>query len=243
MDGPPFATEVPGEGRAGRVVHLLHLRKTGGTALWHAIEPHARTDRYAIVHHPHVTLLRDVPLGEHAIFFLRDPLTRFVSGFYSRQRKGRPRFDRTWTPGERETFERFRSPNELASTLSSPDEAERELARRAIGAVPPLRSMLTWLESETYLFSRLPDIFYIGFQETLNEDFDRLKLKLGLPADLRLSDDEVIAHRNPAYLDYHLDDVAVANLRARYEADLRLLDFCRAHAAEVNGRPASVQGA
>ena len=74
----------------------------------------------------------------------------------------------------------------------------------------------------------LPEIFYIGFQETLNEDFEHLKQKLGLPAHLRLSDDEVAAHRNPAHLDYHLDDLAVANLRAWYETDQRMLDFCRA---------------
>jgi hypothetical protein len=234
-------TDAPGERHSGLVVHLLHVRKTGGTVVWHAIEPHARTDGRVIVHHPHGTLLRDVPPGEKAIFFLRDPITRFVSGFYCRQRQGRPRYDSPWKPGERVAFERFESPNDLATALSSADRVRRQHAWSAMGAIQHLCSTLTWLENEAYLRSRLPDIFYIGFQESLGEDFERIKQKLDLPADLRLTDDEVAAHRNPAHLDYHLDDVAVANLRAWYEADQSMLDYCRSLATEVNGRPACSQ--
>jgi Sulfotransferase family len=229
-------TDAPGEGRAEHVVHLLHVRKTGGTALWHALEAHARTDRRVVVHHGHGTRLRDVPPGEQAMFFLRDPIRRFVSGFYCRQRQGLPRYNSPWKPDERAAFERFQGPNELARTLSSEDDAQRDLARAAMGAIQHLCSTLTWLESEAYLLSRLPDIFYIGFQETLNEDFERLKQKLDLPAELGLTDDEISAHRNPAHLDYHLDATAVANLRAWYQADQRMLDLCRARAAEVNAR-------
>jgi hypothetical protein len=230
-------TGTLGEREPGLVVHLLHIGKTGGTALWHALEPHARTDRHVIVHHPHTTVLRDVPPGEKALFFLRDPLTRFVSGFYCRQRYGRPRYNSPWKPGERAAFERFHTPNELARDLWSPDRAQREHAWAAMGSILHMCSTLTWFESETYLRSRLLDIFYIGFQETLNEDFERLKEKFALPTSLRLTDDEVAAHRNPAHLDYRLDDLAVANLRAWYEADQRILDFCRTHAAAVNERP------
>jgi hypothetical protein len=242
-DAPLTTTVAPGELRACLVIHLLHIRKTGGSALWHAIKAHARTDRRAIIHHPHTTLLSHVPRGEKAIFFLRDPLTRFVSGFYCRQRQGLPRYDSPWKHGERAAFERFHTPNELARTLSSPHRVQRELAWAAMGNIQHLCSTLTWLESEAYLRSRLPEIFYIGFQETLNEDFEHLKQKLSLPAPLRISDDEVAAHRNPAHLDYHLDDLAVANLRAWYETDQCILDFCRTHAEELNRRAAPVQGA
>jgi hypothetical protein len=238
-DEAPGAVASGARGQRGAVrVHLLHIGKTGGTVLKHALEAHPRTSRFAIVLHDHGTRLRDVPEGEKVVFFLRDPLTRFVSGFYSRQRKGRPRHDSPWSRGERAAFERFRSPSELAIALSSPDATAQAHARRAMWAIHHLRSTLIWLESERCLASRLPDIFYIGFQETLNEDFERLKQKLGLPAGLLLSDDEVVAHKNPAHLDYRLGDLAVTNLRAWYRADQRMLDFCRAHAAEVNARPA-----
>jgi Sulfotransferase family len=224
-------------------VHVLHVPKTGGTVLKHALEAYPRTDRCAIIQHAHGTFLRDVPAGEQVIFLLRDPLTRFVSGFYSRQRNGYPRYNGSWKPGERAAFERFSSPNELARTLSSSEREQRQLAWSAMGSIQHLCSTLAWLEGEAYLRSRLPDIFYIGFQETLNQDFDYLRPKLGLPEELKLSDDEVVAHRNPAHLDYHLDDLAAANLREWYQADQRLLDFCRSHAPQVNARPASVQAA
>jgi MoaA/NifB/PqqE/SkfB family radical SAM enzyme len=222
--------------RRREVIHLLHVRKTGGTALKHALEGHLFTERYVIIGHDHPTRLRDVPLGEQAVFFLRDPLTRFVSGFYCRQRNGQPRYNSVWTTGERAAFERFQSPNELARTLSS-GGVEGELARTAMVAIQHLCSNLTWLESEEYLLSRLPDIFYIGFQETLNADFEGLRQKLGLPADLRLTDDEIAANRNPSHLEYNLDEVAVANLRDWYAADQRMVEFCRRRAAELNERP------
>ena len=219
------------------VVHLLHVPKTGGTALKHALEAPELVDSCVILQHGHSTSLRDVPPGQKAIFFLRDPLTRFVSGFYCRQRKGWPGYDSPWTRGESAAFHRFQSPNELARTLSSPDDGERELARAAMGAIQHLCSTVTCLESDTYLRSRLSDIFYIGFQETLNADFERLKQKLALPLDLRLSNEGVVGNRNPPNLDYRLDDVAVANLRTWYDSDQRILDFCREHAPEVNARP------
>lgn len=154
------------------VVHLLHIRKTGGTVLKHALDTHQLPNGCVVLQHGHETRLRDVPPGHLAIFLLRDTLTRFVSGFYCRQRKGWPRYNPKWTPGESTAFERFQSPNDLARTLSSPDDADRERARDAMGAIQHLCSTLTWLESDTYLRSRLPDMFYIGFQETLNEDFE-----------------------------------------------------------------------
>jgi hypothetical protein len=218
------------------VVHLIHVRKTGGTALKHAFDAYPRTDRYRILHHGHGTLLRDVPPSEKAIFFLRDPVARFVSGFYCRQRMGQPRYISPWTANERAAFEHFRTPNELASMLYSADESERSLAQEAMRAIQHLCSVFTWLESEAYLLSRLPDIFYIGFQETLSEDFERLKRKLGLRSELRLSEDEVLSHRRPAHLDGHLDDLAVENLRTWYETDRKIIDLCRMLSAQINGR-------
>jgi len=51
---------------------------------------------------------------------------------------------------------------------------------------------------------RAADIFFIGFQERLNKDFEAVKALLGLPADMKLPADDVQAHRNPAHLDRKL---------------------------------------
>ena len=71
------------------VVHILHIRKTGGSAVKESLGPYTMTDKFRIKLHGHSFTLKDVPKGEKVVFFLRDPFTRFVSGFYSRKRKNR----------------------------------------------------------------------------------------------------------------------------------------------------------
>jgi hypothetical protein len=57
--------------------HFLHVGKTGGTAVKHALQPIAA--RFGIVLHPHPTTLPEVPAGEFFFFFLRDPAARFAT--------------------------------------------------------------------------------------------------------------------------------------------------------------------
>ena len=85
--------------RGREVVHLLHIGKTGGTALKTALAG-AASPTHVLILEDHPTRLRSVPVGERVAFFVRDPLTRFVSGFLSRQRKGRPRYFHDWSAEE-----------------------------------------------------------------------------------------------------------------------------------------------
>lgn len=208
-------------------VHFLHLGKTGGSAVKYAIEncpnPHVR---YVLYLHPHETTLRNVPEQEKFFFFLRDPVSRFISGFYSRQRQGRPRYFMAWTPDEKLAFERFSSPNDLASALSSDDPQQKAHAEAAMRSILHVKDPYwSWFESEDYFASRLSDLFFVGFQEQLSSDFEILKSKLEL-ADIALPQDEVHAHRNPADLDKSLDERAVTNLRGWYAADFRFVEHC-----------------
>ena len=102
--------------------HFLHIGKTGGAAVKHALKPVAAAGHLML--HGHDVRLHDVAPGEQVFFFLRDPLSRFVSAFYSRQREGRPRYVVPWTPDEEAAFGRFRTANELADGLSSTSAAE-----------------------------------------------------------------------------------------------------------------------
>ena len=231
-----FSTQERFHGMRGRrIVHFMHIGKTGGTAVKHALESHLITPAFLIRRHGHQTRLRQIPTGHGVIFFLRDPQARFISGFYSRFREGRPRFNNPWRPAERIIFERFPTPNNLARALSSADNDERSHAEAAMRTISHVRdSYMRWFESEEYFSSRLSDIFFIGFQERLSEDFQRLKTKLGLPQELELPDDDVLTHRSPANLDRRLDDEAADNLRRWYAADFRFLELCRAHATRIN---------
>ena len=222
-------------------VHFLHLGKTGGSAVKYAIEncpnPHSR---YVVYLHPHETTLRDVPPQESFFFFLRDPISRFVSGFYSRQRQGRPRYFLRWTPAEEAAFARFTTPNALATALTSTDDHERVQAEAAMKTILHVKdSYWNWFESREYFSSRLADLFFVGFQEQLSSDFEIITSKLGLPG-LALPEDEVHAHRNPEYLDKSLDATAVANLEKWYAADFEFVDLCR-NLARERGEPSAVR--
>jgi len=207
------------------VAHLLHIRKTGGTAVKHALQlGGSRT--FLIELHGHEVALRDVPPGELVFFFLRDPLTRFASGFYSRRRQGRPRYNFPWTAGETVAFARFHTANDLAEALS-PTHPDHIAAVNAMQAIRHVNSHYSdWLGDPDYLRSRAPDVLFIGFQEQLDTDFASLSRILRLPPQARLPTDDLLAHRNPS-IDYSLSDVAATNLRSWYAADYGLLALCQ----------------
>lgn len=67
-------------------VHLLHIGKTGGSAVKHTLKQYPPNNRYAVHLHKHGVKLSDIPKGNMVIFVVRDPVSRFISGFYSRHR-------------------------------------------------------------------------------------------------------------------------------------------------------------
>ena len=220
-------------------IHFLHVSKTGGTALKHALKPIARD--HGLVLHPHSVCLRDIPPGERCFFFLRHPLSRFVSGFLSRQRRGRPGHHIDWTEGERCAFETFARPNDMAEMLTSRDPLLYRAAHRAMNEIAHLRRPLAlWLDSEAYLRSRLSDVLFVGLQENLDRDFARLRCLLGLPESLRLPSDAAAAHRAPAGADRWMTPLAEANVLAWYARDCRLFAYCakwrKAHAVPSRDR-------
>jgi len=209
-------------------VHMLHIGKTGGTALKHALRKQPVTHRYVVFLHPHRIRLRDIPEHELVFFFLRDPVSRFISGFYSRQRRGRPRIFSPWTTEETDAFRFFHTPNELALGLSAGARGTKDAAEKAMRSIQHVRdSFWYWFENEDYFLGRRPGILFIGRQENLGEDFELLKTKLGLYSRLSLPSDDLSAHRNPPKLDTRLDEEAVRNLKEWYQADYRFLELCR----------------
>ena len=215
-------------------VHFLHIGKTGGTALKHAIgraQESSSGDKarlpYVVHLHGHAVGLRGIPVGEKYFFFVRDPVSRFVSGFYSRQRQGKPRYSGQWSEQERDAYQRFGTPDRLASALSSTNDEERASAETAMRSIPHVRdSYWKWFGSEEYFMTRLDDLLFIGFQKHLSEDFEILKSRLRLPNDLALPDDDFHSHANPRHLDRTLGDAAVENLHKWYEEDFRFLKLC-----------------
>jgi len=216
-------------------LHVLHIGKTGGTALNHVLVQYAEASRYRPVLAGHELTLRDVPHRERFMFFIRDPVSRFVSAFNSRLREGRPRYHYPWRAEERRAFASFKTPDELAVALSGPRglRCEAETAMNAIGHLNTHYSF--WLGDADTLRSRADDVFFIGFQERLDQDFVDLKLRLGLPAEAELPRGDV-AHRAPAGSATHLSAVARANLERWYAEDVSLVELCQELAPAVNTR-------
>jgi hypothetical protein len=214
--------------RGKKIVHFLHIGKTGGSAIKHVLKNHPATRDYAIYLHPHESKLSDIPQGEGVMFFVRDPIGKFVSGFYSRQRQGRPKYFSPWSEAEKAAFEHFQTPNQLALALSSPDDEERERARRAMRGIRHVAdSYWNWFHSEAYLTARKSDIFFVGAQDRLNEDFRSLKRILGLSEAAELPQDDLNAHKTPSNLDKTLVPQAIENLQEWYREEFEFLRICQ----------------
>ncbi len=205
--------------------HLLHPGKTGGTALKAALAPVAQDGRYEIQLHRHNVLLSDIPAGDRVFFSVRAPLDRFVSGFNSRQRKGRPRYDIPWSAAEERAFTTFPSPDSLGRALSSEDPQELRAAREAMMSIGQIRySYWRWFLDADYFVQRRSDFLLILDFSELESSFRQLCQLLEVRAVLPR--DDVAAHRNPVDAPRHLSSRAAANLTKWYAADLTFVELC-----------------
>jgi hypothetical protein len=203
-------------------LHFLHPGKTGGTAIKAALQPVVDSGTFRIELHRHGTRLQDVPAGDRFFFCIRDPIARFVSGFFSRQRQGRPRVFRPWTDGETRAFQRFATANQLAERLFDDEQAAE--AMREIGHVNS--SYWHWFGDESSFLARADDLFFIARQPRLDDDFRDLAALLELPPGVALPADEVLAHRSPPDVDRRLSHAAKANLLRWYARDCAFVDLC-----------------
>jgi hypothetical protein len=216
-------------------IHVLHIGKTAGTALKHALLDHRSVSGYELLLHGHEVTLAHVPVGERFMFVIRDPISRFVSAFNGRLREDRPRYHYPWNDAERAAFSVFKTPDELGAALSARDRRRRRQARDAMRGIGHVNSSYTyWLGDEQAFRSRLPDLFFIAFQERLDADFELLRRKLGLPPDVQLPTGDEEAHRTPQTYDAELGPVARANLERWYARDLAFVALCRELAPAVN---------
>lgn len=207
--------------------HLIHVGKTGGTAMKDVFRTTKVPARYEIILHGHRDRLSQVPAGEKVFFVVRDPVDRFVSGFNSRLRRGQPRYLVEWTPAERLAFEEFTSADSLGRALSSDDPEQRARAAAAMISIRHVRdSYWNWFGSREYLDSRRDDLLLVQWFPDLTTTFPQLCRLLGLPEDSVLPTDGVRAHRSPSDVDRSLSEVARANIERWYGADYAFVEYC-----------------
>ena len=226
----PFRARFCAGGR--QVVHILHVPKTGGTALQFALTTDAmgcrKTPTHIIFFRNHSVTLSMIPKGHKVIFGVRDPVARFVSAFYSRLRGGRFCKQRSDLI-ERNALTKYGSPQNLAEALLAGSPDQRRNAHQAMKDIRHVNEPIKfWLGSPELLETRKSDILFVYRQETLLQDFERMKKMLGL-LTLRLPDDPRSAHRLPDHFDRTLSEEAVSNIKAWYAGDYDLLESAALH--------------
>ena len=216
-------------------LNILHIGKTGGTALKHVLAENRDASRYQLLFRGHDVTLADVPEGERYMFLIRDPLSRFVSAFNGRLREDRPRYHYPWRDEERAAFAIFKTPDQLAVALSSANAEERAQAEAAMSGIGHVNTPYTsWFPTESAFRKRLDDLFFVGLQDRLDADFELLRQKLGLPDEVRMPRDEKVAHKTPSGYEGRLSETGRANLERWYAFDVAFVQLCRELALRVN---------
>ena len=226
-------------------VHILHIPKSGGSALRFALrEARAKAGGELVSEwgpvwgHDHRYRMIHLAPEDKVIFSLRDPVTRFVSSFYSRLREGRPRYEMKWTKRERRSFEHFQTPGELACALAQPRGKARSHAVYAMRSIRHVnRPMTRWLGSPASLYLNLGRVLYVARQESLDDDWEQLKKLLGIPQEQMLPNDAVIAHRTIYTDDTSIGEDGLLALRRWYADDYEVIEMAEAFR---QGRPIPV---
>lgn len=196
---------------------FLHIPKTGGTAALKAlrVDPVRQGN---IVRWGHSDSLKTVK-SARVFFFVRDPIERVVSAFYSRKRQGQPRYCSPHSPREAQTFSRFSDFEEPVLGVAEND-TQAVAGYKSIGHLRPLS---TWLISQEAL--RDPRVAFIGETQHLSRDWPRIKEALELPLDVVLPTDPVLSHKAPSPPP-PLSETAVNFLRTFLKSDFELQEEC-----------------
>jgi hypothetical protein len=207
-----------------RVVYFLHIGKAAGSQLKHAISQiNAAEPRLKLAALTHDVFLQHLPQPADYFFSIRDPISRFQSGFYSRKRRGRPLYDIAWTTFEVEAFNRFEHANDLAEALFAPGE----LGMHALAAIKSIRhtaqDQIDWFVLAGDIFVTRPPVWVIR-QEHFEADLATLVRRLGLTIQPNIVRDSKGAHRNDYSNVPALSEQARANLRRWYAQDFALYE-------------------
>lgn len=207
------------------IIHFIHIGKAGGTSVKSAFKRKITFHgRFIIIMQGHVFKLDNTKDGEKVFFVVRDPIARYISGFYSRYRMGRPRNNNPWREDEKIAFTNFETPGILAEALSSRNSDIRQKANSAMNNIGHVNTRYwDWLKDKEYLQSRVEDIVFVLCQENLAADFSKFKSLLGLEAVSDLPSDDIATHKTPEEFDKKLSLVAIENLQEWYKEDYECL--------------------
>ena len=209
-----------------QVLHFLHIGKNAGTQVKLTAQAlGANNPQARIVTHGHDVQLRHLPKGAAYFFSIRNPVSRFKSGFYNRRNKGLPVRLVDWSADEARAFATFDHANDLAEALF----AGGALGAQAWAAMASLRHagqhQSDWFLQRGAFLETHPPVHILRTENFVN-DFSDLARKVNLPSDVMTPGDKSAA-RVTDYGDIPaLSDKAVANLNQWYDRDAALYAMC-----------------
>lgn len=206
-------------------IHYLHIGKTAGTQIKFLSEKIDRQlDDTRIILHKHHVDFNALPKDDAYFFSIRHPQTRFVSGFYSRKRKGAPRHFSEWSAHEERVFTEFEHANDLAEALSNPRKATSALcAMKTI--LHTAKMQVSWFDGAGYFLDVRPPLHIIR-QEHFEKDLASFSAKIGLPSAPEIATDPVKSHKNSYEGIPPLSPLAKENLAKWYDQDVQFYKMC-----------------
>ncbi len=238
MSGKMASQFLP-QGTAGKLreIAFLHIGKNAGTQIMHLAQQ-LMVHGIHVHKQPHTIKLCELPGKLDYFFSIRNPITRFKSGFYSRKRKGQPRLYVEWTKSEALAFETFEHANDLAEALFRSDKIG-QLAAQSIQAIRHTSmQQIDWFERVGFLSLRPP--VWIIRQENFEEDFNSLLTRMGLSLlcnDLQPANDPTASHRSDYSQTIELSDLAKDNLGRWYARVFVFYDLCVSWMRSNNPQP------
>ena len=206
-------------------IAFLHIGKNAGTQVMNVA---SKLEKYGVKIRKfrHTVKLFELPSDAKYFFSIRKPESRFVSGFYSRKRKGQPRTYAEWSEHEAVAFNLFEDANDIAENLFS-DSVIGNQARMAIKSISHTSmQQIDWFQRCAFLEQQPP--LTIIRQENFVSDMQRLLtlLNVDLDASSIIAKDGISAHSNDYANVPPLSDMALKNLREWYVQDYYFYEMC-----------------
>lgn len=215
-----------------RKVHFLHIAKNAGSQTQEICERvRSQSDAIEFIFEGHRFEPRKIIRKKEYFFSVRNPVTRFKSGFYSRKRKGRPRYDREWSKFETQAFECFEHANDLAESLFRPDKIGEQATASILSILHTAQNQSAYFASSGHFLEQCPPLAVIRV-EKFEKDISKFLKGLGLGVEILervmpTAHDSAV-HRNN-YADIpELSEKAIRNLERWYAQDIAFYDMCSA---------------